>query len=67
MYYKLKYVRKNFPTHLSGGGFCLLKRVLLFRQFWPIDTVIVDSCEWHRCKARCPAQKLELGRFFNFN
>ena len=35
------------PTHFSGGGTIYSNGFFLFRQFWPIDIIIVESCEWY--------------------
>ena len=35
------------PTPLEGGRNYILKWVFLFSQFWPIDIIIAESCEWY--------------------
>ena len=42
------YDRIIVPTHFSGGGTIYANGFFLFSQFWPIDIIIVESCEWHR-------------------
>ena len=38
------------PIHFSGGRNYILKYsigIFLFSQFWPIDILIVESCDWY--------------------
>ena len=35
------------PTPLEGEGTIYSNEFFLFRQFWPIDIFIVESCEWY--------------------
>ena len=35
------------PTPLLGGGTIYSNELFLFRQFWPIDILIVEKCEWY--------------------
>ena len=40
------------PTHFSGEELYLQMGFFLFKQFGPIDKIIVESCELYHLKGR---------------
>ena len=41
-----------FRPLLREGGTIYSNGFFLLRRFWPIDIIIVESCEWYHQKAR---------------